>query len=686
MMHAETSPAPLLRLFISTIDSEFKTLHQQIAQVARNLGYQSVSMADWAAEDGELRAWLSLQIDSCDALIHIPGVAYGAEPVNLAPATQVLPAETPRCSYTQYQFLYAQQRSLKTWAIAPGPGCTRDTPLDQLDLDPSLPLAEARQRQHALRQLQQQWLQRLKDQGHVRHQLQDDHALSTLLQKLNDHASELHQRFSQWPSFITCGLQRIEDKQDRTEQGDQELATQLSQVQAALSGVQRHGDPKIDSITSWSQDRLETTLASATTMDIAALRVILTAGKTSLDALLQGQALLACGQRDEAGEKFDLVIQQEQSTSDRLKKAYDGMAQIAYDQAHFEAALAYRQKATDFIEKQADPCGWASAQGEVAYLLDDLGRHQEAEPLMREALRLIEQHLPPTHPDIATALNNVATLLWSANRLKEAEPLMRRALKIDDASSSPDHPNVAVKLNNLATLLWSANRLKEAEPLLRRALKIDEACYGPDHPTVAIRLNTLATLHQAAQRLKEAEPLMRRALRIDEACYGPNHPKVAIDLTNLATLLKATRRPMEAELMMRRALQIDEASYGPDHPHVATDLSNLALLLQATRRPMEAEPLMRRALQIDEARYGPDHPEVAIDLNNLATLLKTTHRLTEAEPLSRRVVALLVGFKRSTGHEHPSFRTAMQNYCTILTAQNLPQAVVLEKLRAVGVH
>jgi hypothetical protein len=185
-------------------------------------------MADWAAEDGELRAWLSLQIDSCDALIHIPGVAYGAEPVNLAPATQVLPAETPRCSYTQYQFLYAQQRSLKTWVIAPGPGCTRDTPLDQLDLDPSLPLAEARQRQHALRQLQQQWLQRLKDQGHVRHQLQDDHALSTLLQKLNDHASELHQRFSQWPSFITCGLQRIEDKQDRTEQGDQELATQVN--------------------------------------------------------------------------------------------------------------------------------------------------------------------------------------------------------------------------------------------------------------------------------------------------------------------------------------------------------------------------------------------------------------------------------------------------------------------------
>ena len=151
-------------------------------------------------------------------------------------------------------------------------------------------------------------------------------------------------------------------------------------------------------------------------------------------------------------------------------------------------------------------------------------------------------------------------------------------------------------------------------------------------------------------------------------------------------MFRALQLSQNAQTFGADVVQIDEASYGPDHPHVATDLSNLALLLQATRRPMEAEPLMRRALQIDEARYGPDHPEVAIDLNNLATLLKTTHRLTEAEPLSRRVVALLVGFKRSTGHEHPSFRTAMQNYCTILTAQKLPQAVVWEKLRAVGVH
>ena len=69
---------------------------------------------------------------------------------------------------------------------------------------------------------------------------------------------------------------------------------------------------------------------------------------------------------------------------------------------------------------------------------------------------------------------------------------------------------------------------------------------------------------------------------------------------------------------------------------------------------------MRRALAIDEASYGPDHPRVAIDLNNLAQLLQATNRLGEAEPLSRRYLEILLGFTRSTGHEHPHLRAAIK--------------------------
>jgi tetratricopeptide (TPR) repeat protein len=231
-------------------------------------------------------------------------------------------------------------------------------------------------------------------------------------------------------------------------------------------------------------------------------------------------------------------------------------------------------------------------------------------------------------------------------------------------------------MNQLA--LWLANRAEhsEAESLYRRALAINENFYGPEHPYVAAHLNNLATLLQEAKRFSEAEPLYRRALAIDVKYNGSLHSSVATDLNNLAQLLQATDRLTEAESLMRWTLTIDEQIYEPLHPNIATDLNNLAQLLQATNRLTEAEPLMRRALIIDEQIYGPLHPSIAIKLNNLAQLLKETSRLTDGEPLSRRHLQIFAKWGRSTGHEHPHFRTASENYTSLLREMGMSEEEV----------
>src|SRR5271166_4900942 len=180
----------------------------------------------------------------------------------------------------------------------------------------------------------------------------------------------------------------------------------------------------------------------------------------------------------------------------------------------------------------------------------------------------------------------------------------------------------------------------------------------------------------------EAEPLYRWALEIDEKSFGPDHPRVARDLSNLAKLLGETNRHDEAEALIRRALKIDEKSFGPDHPRVAIRLSNLAELLGQTNRHDEAEPLIRRALKIDEKGLGPDHPNVAIRLNNLATLLYATNRHAEAEPLLRRALRIYGQFNHRTGHEHPQFRTAIENYVALLTAMGLRQDAIAARVRS----
>jgi len=323
----------------------------------------------------------------------------------------------------------------------------------------------------------------------------------------------------------------------------------------------------------------------------------------------------------------------------------------------------------------------------LSRMLNDFGtwhhyraQHTEAEPLLRRALRLEETSHGLDHANVALPLNNLAQLLHATNRMSEAEELMRRALLINEANFGTDHPTIAVCLNNLGTLLQATNRMEEAEEPKRRVVAIFKATFGPDHPNVATALNNLAQLLQDTNRLVEAEELMQCSLKIDEAYFGPNNPKVATDLNNLATLFQITNRLAEAEEPMRRALKIDEASYGSEHPNVARDLNNLAQLFQSTDRAEEAEILIRRALFIEETHYGSDHPNTAIRLNNLASLLYATNRHQEAERPMERAIEIFANFTAQSGHAHPHFRAAVDNYFHVLTESGLGQAEAIEKV------
>jgi tetratricopeptide (TPR) repeat protein len=88
------------------------------------------------------------------------------------------------------------------------------------------------------------------------------------------------------------------------------------------------------------------------------------------------------------------------------------------------------------------------------------------------------------------------------------------------------------------------------------------------------------------------------------------------------------------------------------------------------------------AWSIAEKSYGPDHPDVAIDLNNLAKLLQAMNRLAEAEPLYRRVLRIFAEFGNSTGHEHPHFRAAINNYAGLLTAMGLSKDEIRGRVRS----
>ena len=69
-------------------------------------------------------------------------------------------------------------------------------------------------------------------------------------------------------------------------------------------------------------------------------------------------------------------------------------------------------------------------------------------------------------------------------------------------------------------------------------------------------------------------------------------------------------------------------------------------------------------------------------LNNLAGLLSATNRLAEAEPLSRRHLRIFAEFGHRTGHEHPDFRAAINNYLYLLSAMGLSEDAIAAGVRS----
>jgi tetratricopeptide (TPR) repeat protein len=269
--------------------------------------------------------------------------------------------------------------------------------------------------------------------------------------------------------------------------------------------------------------------------------------------------------------------------------------------------------------------------GWVAEHQSDVG---DAMKWKKLGLKQCRQRLGPKHPDTAIALVNLSHLLYSTDQLADAEPLMREALELMEAIHGPDDPRVATPLSNLASLLMKdARSAKEAMSLFQRALRIKQTQYGQNSPEMATTLNNFAQLLKDNRCYREAEQLMRRVLGIDELdeLKGRDHPDVARDLNNLALLLNDDPdRRAEARQLMQRALTIIESNHVETDPIKAFANYNYALVLRSTGSPADAEPPMRRSVEllIAIAHNGYKRPELEQFLEDYQNLL---HQLGHSE-------------------------------------------------------
>lgn len=281
-------------------------------------------------------------------------------------------------------------------------------------------------------------------------------------------------------------------------------------------------------------------------------------------------------------DPFDYLTDHAQSTSPATGiPATVWTTVLAYaspQDAYPIAYAAYQARRLEVSEagyRRAAAAGHATAMNNLAVLLDETGRTDDAEGWWRRAIDA--GHI--------TAMRNLGNLMKRQDRTGDAEAWYRRAIDAGHISA----------MHNLAILLDETGRAEEARAWWRRAA--DAGHY--------------TAMHELAVRLRrdgptgEAEEWWRRAAEAGHAAA----------MRSLGNLLYATGRGEEAETWWRRA-----ADAGMN------TTANLGDLLRQTGRTQEAEALYRRAAEDGDATA----------IRGLAALLRETGRAQEAARWQRR--------------------------------------------------
>jgi CHAT domain-containing protein/tetratricopeptide (TPR) repeat protein len=378
------------------------------------------------------------------------------------------------------------------------------------------------------------------------------------------------------------------------------------------------------------------------------------------DAL--ARSLVLAGQISDALAKFDLAeshylrarrIVESSSHGHELVKAevFDGLAAHLVLLGRFQEAEPLIKEALTTRERIAGASHVTVAQSlaTLTDLLHERGNVQEAAAMAQRAYDVAARTYSSTSIELGDYTNRVARAQIALGNYPRAEQLYRESLAVREKAAGPDSLAAAESIGGLARVALNSNDNASSETRHRRSLAIRERVFGPDHPQVANDVFNLGLLSYRRRDFKNALDLYARALRIREEAFGRSHPTIAFALNNLGLVYWRQGDYPRAEEFFGRSLALREQLYGPDSLRVTTSLTNLGIIAKETGNYELAESRYLRALEIKEKHLGTQHPELIPLVESLGILYRDRAQYEPAEEMFQRTLRLTSG---SLGPQH----------------------------------
>ena len=329
-----------------------------------------------------------------------------------------------------------------------------------------------------------------------------------------------------------------------------------------------------------------------------------------------------------------------------------------------------------------DPqCGAAEAP-DVAMLLELLEQHEVALALEDRLIDHARAAYGERHPRLARALSRKAECLRELDRSAEREPLLREAISILEESLGPEHPALAAPLGKLASAVES---IDEKQQLNTRAMALAERGSGRMNNDFAQYLAQDGIFLRRRGELAAARARYDEALAILEKLHPTGHAQVADVLHNIGTLCFTQKEWVAAREHHERALEMRRRLVGPDSEAVLTSLQNLATIALSANEFERCEARNQEILALLDRRGEGRARDAGLAWRRDARLRWLRKELPEAERSARHALELLRG---ASAEKDGEIASAVDLLATLLVDGGDPAAAItafeesLQRLRA----
>jgi len=186
---------------------------------------------------------------------------------------------------------------------------------------------------------------------------------------------------------------------------------------------------------------------------------------------------------------------------------------------------------------------------------------ESGESLFKRVLAILEESLPPDHPDVIACLGGLIASYFT--RWDPQEPLLRRLLAALEQTRGLLDEQTSKAVRDLGYVLKCVHKHAEADQLYTRWLQAAEAAWGPDDRRMIQVIEDMARNFSSEGNFPKAESLHRRALAARERCYDRRNGKIEDEgiaqlLFALGTICTKQGRYEEAERFLRRCMEMSD--------------------------------------------------------------------------------------------------------------------------------